>query len=166
MLTHWYHDMAPIHPIVSYLNCPACKEIKKEEFVFISQDLKHDFHAVNRFMSTVIKKLQERNYSIDKVVQFSDGAASQYKCKTPGPVEVQRRTAHGPVNIPSLPRSPTTTLQWEALTDSTSWLHTTLSDANQASGGGIFFTFSSKPPSSTVELFSHNPTVPSQKLIS
>ena len=79
---HWYHDMLTIHPIVSYFRCPVCNDIKKEETVLISEDLKQDSHAVNRFTSTVIKQLQDRNYPIKKIVQFSDGAASQYKCKT------------------------------------------------------------------------------------
>jgi hypothetical protein len=69
---------------VTYYNCPNedCHEIVKEELVMISDDMNHDSSAVKAFVRKAEDHLKEtRNINMEHVVQFSDGCASQYKCK-------------------------------------------------------------------------------------
>ena len=50
----------------------------------ISDDLKHDHHAVHVFALKTAEHLQyTRKLNIDKYIQFTDGATSQYKSKGP-----------------------------------------------------------------------------------
>ena len=72
-----------LHPTVVYYKCPQCDSTVQEACVFISSDLKHDASAVAQFNDRMIKYLKDRhNIIIEHHVQFSDGAASQYKGKT------------------------------------------------------------------------------------
>ena len=76
---HWYHNQVTVHPVVSYYKCP-CGDTIREESIILSDDLQHDAHAVNVFMDVVDKHLKEvRGLEVNKVVQYTDGAASQYK---------------------------------------------------------------------------------------
>ena len=55
-----------------------------ESLVFISDDLKHDSHLVHHFVTLANTHLQdERGLKIKREVHISDGAASQYKSRTP-----------------------------------------------------------------------------------
>lgn len=51
---HWGHNQATLYPIISYYNCiiEGCelKDHVQETLIFISNDLKHDNHAVNCFI--------------------------------------------------------------------------------------------------------------------
>jgi len=81
---HWYHQQVTVHPVVTYYNCEQCPEAVQEDVIFISDDLKHDAHAVHQFISmTNIHLTQTRKLKITHEVQFSDGCASQYKSITP-----------------------------------------------------------------------------------
>ena len=71
-----------IHPIVAQYHCPTGNKIIEESFVFISEDLKHDSHAVHYFESIVVKDIINRDVKVDKVIHFSDGCGSQYKGRT------------------------------------------------------------------------------------
>ncbi|KAK7106653.1 uncharacterized protein [Littorina saxatilis] len=81
---HWHHDTVTLHPIVAYYKCPACETTTTESLVFISNDGKHDFHAVQAFMVKTVDHLQqERGLTINHIVQWTDGCAAQYKSKGP-----------------------------------------------------------------------------------
>ncbi|KAK7099806.1 uncharacterized protein [Littorina saxatilis] len=79
---HWGRQQITIHPIVATYRCPDDDETVTESFVFVSSDLKHDSHAVQHFQLSVTNLLEQRGLSFQKVVHFSDGCPSQYKCKT------------------------------------------------------------------------------------
>ena len=55
-----------------------------ESLVFISSDLKHDYHAVHYFTTKALSHLRDvRGLVIDNVLQWTDGCAAQYKSKGP-----------------------------------------------------------------------------------
>ena len=55
-----------------------------ESLVFISSDLKHDYHAVHHFTGKAVSHLRDtRGLVIDHVLQWTDGCAAQYKSKGP-----------------------------------------------------------------------------------
>ena len=61
--------------------CPKCEINITDTMFFISNDIKHCYHAVQYFTSQAVKQLQNEGISINKLVHFSDGAPTQYKCK-------------------------------------------------------------------------------------
>ena len=83
---HWSYSQVTVHPIVCHYKCPKseCDETVKESLVIISSDLKHDAASVNTYMTTAYSHLQKtRSLNLDKIIQFTDGCASQYKSKEP-----------------------------------------------------------------------------------
>ena len=56
--------------------------MKRESHIFISDDIAHDFHAVNHFLEQSIATLKNM-FVISKIVIFSDGCGAQYKSKGP-----------------------------------------------------------------------------------
>ena len=76
---HWYHNQVTIHPIVCYYKC-TCSETIRNDVIVISPDLKHDRHAVKAFEKVASSYIHnERKINFDRKIQFTDGAASQYK---------------------------------------------------------------------------------------
>ena len=53
-----------------------------ESFVFISDYLNHDAHAVHHFQVMAVNALKARGMIFTKVIQFSDGCGAQYKGRT------------------------------------------------------------------------------------
>jgi hypothetical protein len=84
---HWHHEQVTVHPVVAYYKCdkPECKGAAvTESLVVISDDKKHDHHAVRHFVTTVNRFLQaQRSIDIAHEVHFTDGCSSQYKSKGP-----------------------------------------------------------------------------------
>ena len=80
---HWAYSQVTIHPMILYYHCQECNEVVKESLVCISDDLKHDSHAVHKFTQAVTKHIEVKAGKIDHMVQYSDGHAAQYKSKTP-----------------------------------------------------------------------------------
>ena len=81
---HWHYQQVTLHPTVAYYKCKSCPETVMESLVFISNDLKHDHHAVHHFNKMTMNHLQkERGLKVRKLIQWSDGCASQYKSKGP-----------------------------------------------------------------------------------
>ncbi|VDH92328.1 Hypothetical predicted protein [Mytilus galloprovincialis] len=78
---HWSYDQVTIHPVVAYYRCTVCTSIVEESILCISADHTHDNHAVQHYVSTAVKHLLEKGINIEKLVQFSDGAPTQYKGK-------------------------------------------------------------------------------------
>ena len=56
----------------------------QEAVVIISEDLKHDGHAVQHFVNQTMPHLRNnRGVTVNKVIEFTDGCGSQYKSKLP-----------------------------------------------------------------------------------
>ena len=70
------------HPVVAYYHCPQDDEVCRESFMILSNDLKHDAHAVQHFQLQVTKELLRRCLKFERIVHFSDGCAGQYKGRT------------------------------------------------------------------------------------
>ena len=78
---YWSRKQSTLHPFVIYYLCPErCNNLVKEEVMIISDDLKHDAEAVNKFTDKVIEHLKQRNVPVERVILFSDNCSSQYKC--------------------------------------------------------------------------------------
>ena len=74
---YWDNSQATLHPIVVYLKEDGkvtCKSI-----CCLSDVMKHDTVAVYAFQKELITHLKKEHPQIEKLVYFSDGAASQYK---------------------------------------------------------------------------------------
>ena len=84
---HWMKNLITIHPLVAFYRCPACDDdtrLVMDVLIFISDDNQHDHHAVQAFYALAIKFLKEtRGISFDRVFEFTDGCASQYKSRGP-----------------------------------------------------------------------------------
>ena len=82
---HWHHSTVTLHPIVCYYRCPDCETgVVCETLAFISDDKVHDYHAVQQFVSLAMQHLQHhRHLNVQRVIQWTDGCASQYKSKGP-----------------------------------------------------------------------------------
>ena len=79
---HWDHTQTVIHPIVNYY-IGANGELVTEEHVMISSDLKHDKFAVRRFEEESLKRLKAKGFVPERIFQFCDNCAGQYKSKGP-----------------------------------------------------------------------------------
>ena len=78
---YWSRKQSTLHPFVIYYPCPEkCGDLVKEEVMILSDDLKHDAEAVEKFTDKVLEHLQQRNVQVERVIIFSDNCASQYKC--------------------------------------------------------------------------------------
>ena len=77
---HWTNVQCTINSIVATYNCLECpSSTVTDSIVFISNDLTHDQHAVHLFVGRAIEMLVKDGVPVAKVIQFSDGCASQYK---------------------------------------------------------------------------------------
>ena len=73
-----------------------CQKTVTESLVFISDDLQHDFHAVNTFTAKALGHLRDqRGLTVERVVQWTDGCASQYKSYGPFSDISHSGTVHG-----------------------------------------------------------------------
>lgn len=84
---HWAVNQVTVHPIVAWYNCQECEKshVSQEALIFISDDLTHDWHAVNHFTVLASKYLKEKRlpHGIQQQIQFTDGCGAQYKSKGP-----------------------------------------------------------------------------------
>ena len=84
--THWVNNQATLFPMVSWYPCTTCEghEIIRESIVIISDDLKHDANAVHKFQQVAYEHIKERrSINIERAIEFSDGASSQFKSRMP-----------------------------------------------------------------------------------
>ena len=79
---HWRHEQVTIMPTVAHYKCAKCHQITTNEIVHISEDLKHDAHLVKAFTSRSLAVLNGNKVPIQKIIEFTDQAPSQYKNKT------------------------------------------------------------------------------------
>ena len=72
------------HNTVAYFPCPmpGCNLLAKDEIMCISDDLKHDAHAVQAFTDEMLSHLRSCGVDVKRVIRFSDNCAAQYKCST------------------------------------------------------------------------------------
>jgi len=77
---HWCNDQATIHPFVVYHK--ENDKLLVDSFVVISESLHHDATAVHLYIKKLIHDLQNKYSDIQKIMYFTDGAASQYKNKS------------------------------------------------------------------------------------
>lgn len=79
---HWSHEQVTFFSIVAYFRCQTCNEVAHDSLVFVTDDKKHDSHAVQHFVSLGNQYLKEKHkLTIEREFHFSDGAASQFKSK-------------------------------------------------------------------------------------
>jgi hypothetical protein len=82
---HWMKSMVTVHPIVYTYVChePECKQIMRDVLIIVSDDLKHDSHAVQAFRNESIRYLKKKMPNLMKLTEWTDGCAAQYKSKGP-----------------------------------------------------------------------------------
>lgn len=76
---HWVNQQATVHPFVYYYK--DGEVLKSHSFCIISDHLEHNTSTVHSFQQHLIKYIKENQSTIEKLIYFSDGAASQYKNK-------------------------------------------------------------------------------------
>ncbi|WAR11089.1 hypothetical protein MAR_036165 [Mya arenaria] len=70
--------------LAAYYRCKECNEMAHESLIFVSNDKMHDCHGVHHFVTVANSHLINKcQLTIEHEVHFSDGAASQFKSKTP-----------------------------------------------------------------------------------
>lgn len=77
---HWNNNQATIHPYVVYYK--KDDELIHESYVIISDNLSHDAISVNLYSKKFLEELKKKHSDVQKIIYFTDGAASQYKNKT------------------------------------------------------------------------------------
>ena len=78
---HWARSQVTIHPEVAYYHWPE-DNICRESFIILSDDLKHDAHAVQYFQLQVTKELVTWGLNRERIMYFCDRCAGQYKGRT------------------------------------------------------------------------------------
>ena len=80
---HWTNTQVTIHPVVASYSCKECPrdeaKVVTDSIVFISSDLKHDYHAVQHFIGKSVELLMAEELNFNRIISFSDGAPTQYK---------------------------------------------------------------------------------------
>ena len=80
---YWYRRSVMLHPVVCYFLCPnGCGRTVTDEVMCVTNDLSHDAHAVAAFEQQALNHLNQRGIHPNKLIQFTDNCASQYKCFT------------------------------------------------------------------------------------
>ena len=74
---HWDNSQATLHPFAVYYQ--DAQGLQCLSLCIISDCLKHDTTAVHCFLSSLLPHLRHVIHNLQKVIYFSDGAASQYK---------------------------------------------------------------------------------------
>ncbi|XP_070184051.1 uncharacterized protein [Littorina saxatilis] len=78
---HWNNTQTTVHPVVATYKCKqaGCDLVTTDSIVFVSDDLTHDHHGVQHYMSKTVEMLLADNLVFTRVIAFSDGAPTQYK---------------------------------------------------------------------------------------
>lgn len=72
-------ESATRHPLVMYYKCGKCPMTITESCIMISDDLKHDYNAVNAFQTAAIDHLKnQRNLKLNKLYRYSDSCGAHY----------------------------------------------------------------------------------------
>ena len=79
---HWVHKQVTLHPTVAYFMCPGCGMVViKEEIFHITSSLDHTWKTVDHFMRLNIDHLKGKGVKFDRMHDFTDNAAGQYKSR-------------------------------------------------------------------------------------
>ena len=79
---YWDHQQVTLHPIVCYYKDPE-GNVVTEEIMCISEDLKHDRYAVQKYEAVAMNHFKEKKMCFGTVVQFCDQCPGQYKSHAP-----------------------------------------------------------------------------------
>ena len=71
-----------LHPVVCYYKCHSCRSLITDELLMATKDLTHDAAAVETFTQIAVENLMAKNITVNRIIQFTDNCAVQYKCKT------------------------------------------------------------------------------------
>jgi hypothetical protein len=74
---HWDNSQVTLHRFAVYYR--GGETLKRLSYCVISDCMKHDTIAVHAFISRLLTHLKQNLPDTEKVIYFSDGAASQYK---------------------------------------------------------------------------------------
>ena len=82
---HFTYDQATLLTKIATYRCPnsSCNQIVNESIIFISGDLKHDAHFVNKCQQIFADHIVDRGIDVTNHVIYSDGCAAQFKSKIP-----------------------------------------------------------------------------------
>ena len=75
---YYSKELFTLHPVVLYWKTDR-GQLVRHVLMFISDDIKHDYHAVHAFTKRAIAYVKEK-ILLKKVMLFSDGCSGQYKC--------------------------------------------------------------------------------------
>ena len=77
---HWNYEQVVSHSGVTHYHCPSegCAKIMYESVVCISEDLRHDYHAVHHY-TTLVRQDIMHMINMEKEIQFLEGAPNQHK---------------------------------------------------------------------------------------
>ena len=77
---HWNYEQVVSHSVVTHYHCPSegCAKIIYESVVCISEDLRHDYHAVHHY-TTLVRQDIMHMIDMEKEIQFLEGAPNQHK---------------------------------------------------------------------------------------
>ena len=80
----WDSNQITIHPMMTYYLVKDADSLKlrKHSVIGVSNDLKHDAHAVLKFREVLYEKLKDEIQNLTMIYEWTDGCASQYKGKT------------------------------------------------------------------------------------
>ena len=79
----WDSNQITIHPMMTYYMVKDADSLKlrKHSVIGVSNDLKHDAHAVLKFREILLKKLEDEIQNLTMINEWTDGCACQYKGK-------------------------------------------------------------------------------------
>ena len=84
--SYWINNQVTLLPMVTWYKCNICplSPTIREYLVFISYDMKHDYHVVHVFQIIGYGFLcHNRGIPVYRIVEFSDGCAAQFKIPSP-----------------------------------------------------------------------------------
>ena len=82
--SYWINNLFILFPMVTWCKGNICLDSPtiREYLVFISDEMKHDYHAVHKFQLIDYGFLcHNREIPVHSIVEFSDGCAAQFKSR-------------------------------------------------------------------------------------
>ena len=74
-----------LHPTIVYYR-DSNNQLAKESHIFLTDDIIHDYHAVNTFLQMSLNFKELDMTRISRIVVFSDSCSAQYNYKSKGPM--------------------------------------------------------------------------------
>ena len=80
---HFNKKQFSLHPVVAFYRAPGSEGLTRHAINFVSDDTKHDFHAVHEFTKCTMDHLRKKGilHQGSELFIFSDNCAAQYKCR-------------------------------------------------------------------------------------